>query len=98
MFKHFVLVFVCVLNLKTLFLCFFFLFFTEYALNAEYASLLESYTNNALLALARYTAQQSHWLRFGSLLLALRQLSLRRYECTLTDVFRTIVKDILKTL
>lgn len=74
------------------------MFLTEYALNAEYASLLESYTNNALLALARYTAQQSHWLRFGSLLLALRQLSLRRFECTLTDVFRAIVKDILKTL
>ncbi|KAM7363097.1 nuclear hormone receptor 83 [Cochliomyia hominivorax] len=79
--------------LETLILC-----RKEYALNAEYACLLESYTNNALLALARYTAQKSHWLRFGSLLLALRQLSLRRYECTFTGLFRNIVKDILKTL
>ncbi|XP_046805892.1 nuclear receptor subfamily 2 group E member 1 [Lucilia cuprina] len=79
--------------LETLILC-----RKEYAINSEYASLLESYTNNALLALARYTAQQSHWLRFGSLLLALRQLSLRRYECTLTGLFRNIVRDILKTL
>ncbi|XP_073820256.1 nuclear hormone receptor 83 [Musca autumnalis] len=79
--------------LETLILC-----RREYALSAEYASLLESYSNNALLALARYTAQQSNWLRFGSLLLALRQLSLRRYECTLNSLFRTIVKDIIKTL
>uniref|UniRef100_A0A1I8MX71 Uncharacterized protein n=1 Tax=Musca domestica TaxID=7370 RepID=A0A1I8MX71_MUSDO len=79
--------------LETLILC-----RKEYALNSEYASLLESFSNNALLALARYTAQQSNWLRFGSLLLALRQLSLRRYECTLTGLFRSIVKDIIKTL
>ncbi|XP_065364028.1 nuclear receptor subfamily 2 group E member 1 [Calliphora vicina] len=79
--------------LETLILC-----RREYAINSEYAALLESYTNNALLALARYTAQQSHWLRFGTLLLALRQLSLRRYECTLTGLFRSIVKDIIKTL
>ncbi|XP_061393212.1 nuclear receptor subfamily 2 group E member 1 [Musca vetustissima] len=79
--------------LETLILC-----RREYALNSECASLLESYSNNALLALARYTAQQSNWLRFGSLLLALRQLSLRRYECTLTGLFRSIVKDIIKTL
>ncbi|XP_013118312.1 nuclear hormone receptor family member fax-1 isoform X2 [Stomoxys calcitrans] len=79
--------------LETLILC-----RREYALNGEYATLLENYSNNALLALARYTAQQSNWLRFGSLLLALRQLSLRRYECTLTGLFRSIVKDIIRTL
>ncbi|XP_075145075.1 uncharacterized protein LOC142220069 [Haematobia irritans] len=79
--------------LETLILC-----RKEYALNAEYATLLENYSNNALLALARYTAQQSNWLRFGSLLLSLRQLSLRHYESTLTGLFRPIVKDIIRTL
>ncbi|XP_060649870.1 COUP transcription factor 2 [Drosophila nasuta] len=70
----------------------------ELALNADYALILETHANGALCALARYTLHRSHWLRFGQLLLGLRQLGLRRYDCALSCMFRNVVSDILKTL
>ncbi|EDW15023.1 photoreceptor-specific nuclear receptor [Drosophila mojavensis] len=79
--------------LETLILC-----RKELALNADYALILETYSNGALCSLARYTLHRSHWLRFGQLLLGLRQLSLQRYDCALSCMFRNVVRDILKTL
>lgn len=70
----------------------------ELALNADYALILETHSNGALCSLARYTLHRSHWLRFGQLLLGLRQLCLRRYDCALSCMFRNVVRDILKTL
>ncbi|EDV93804.1 photoreceptor-specific nuclear receptor [Drosophila grimshawi] len=79
--------------LETLILC-----RKELALNADYAVILEAHSNGALCSLARYTLHRSHWLRFGQLLLGLRQLCLRRYDCALSCMFRNVVRDILKTL
>ncbi|KAH8271436.1 hypothetical protein KR018_009829 [Drosophila ironensis] len=79
--------------LETLILC-----RKELALSAEYAFLLGSHSNAALVSLARYTLHQSNYLRFGQLLLGLRQLCLRRFDCALSCMFRTVVRDILKTL
>ncbi|XP_030374347.1 photoreceptor-specific nuclear receptor [Scaptodrosophila lebanonensis] len=79
--------------LETLILC-----RKELALSPEYAMVLEAAGNGALASLARYTLQQSNWLRFGQLLLGLRQLCLRRFDCVLSYMFRTVVRDILKTL
>ncbi|XP_053956159.1 nuclear receptor subfamily 2 group E member 1 [Anastrepha ludens] len=79
--------------LETLILC-----RKELAVSAENAVLLDSYTNSALVSLARYTMQQSNWLRFGTLLLGLRQLTQRCYESLLSSLFRTVVKDIVKSL
>ncbi|XP_017046612.1 nuclear receptor subfamily 2 group E member 1 [Drosophila ficusphila] len=70
----------------------------ELAISEEYALILGSHSNAALVSLARYTLQQSNYLRFGQLLLGLRQLSLRRFDCALSCMFRTVVRDILKTL
>ncbi|KAH8417520.1 hypothetical protein KR222_001329 [Zaprionus bogoriensis] len=70
----------------------------ELALSSDYALILEAHANGALCSLARYTLQRSHWLRFGQLLLGLRQLCLRRYDCALSSMFREVVADILKTL
>lgn len=60
--------------------------------------LLESYANGTLVSLARYTMQQSNWLRFGTLLLGLRQLTQRCYDSLLSSLFRTVVRDIVKSL
>ncbi|KAH8313837.1 hypothetical protein KR067_012420 [Drosophila pandora] len=79
--------------LETLILC-----RKELALSTEYAILLGSHSNAALISLARYTLHQSNYLRFGQLLLGLRQLCLRRFDCALSCMFRTVVKDILKTI
>ncbi|XP_017482413.1 PREDICTED: nuclear receptor subfamily 2 group E member 1 [Rhagoletis zephyria] len=79
--------------LETLILC-----RKELAVSAENAVLLESYANGALVSLARYTIQQSNWLRFGTLLLGLRQLTQRCYESLLSSLFRSVVKDIVKSL
>ncbi|XP_054746825.1 retinoic acid receptor RXR-beta [Anastrepha obliqua] len=79
--------------LETLILC-----RKELAVSAENAVLLDSYTNSALVSLGRYTMQQSNWLRFGTLLLGLRQLTQRCYESLLSSLFRTVVKDIVKNL
>ncbi|XP_036341694.1 nuclear receptor subfamily 2 group E member 1 [Rhagoletis pomonella] len=79
--------------LETLILC-----RKELAVSAENAVLLESYANGALVSLARYTMQQSNWLRFGTLLLGLRQLTQRCYESLLSSLFRSVVKDIVKNL
>ncbi|KAH8384535.1 hypothetical protein KR200_008720 [Drosophila serrata] len=79
--------------LETLILC-----RKELAVNAEYAVILGSHSNAALVSLARYTLQQSNYLRFGQLLLGLRQLCLRRFDCALSCMFRTVVFDLLKTL
>eukprot|EP00099_Drosophila_melanogaster_P022224 NP_649647.1 hormone receptor 83 [Drosophila melanogaster] len=70
----------------------------ELAINAEYAVILGSHSKAALISLARYTLQQSNYLRFGQLLLGLRQLCLRRFDCALSCMFRSVVRDILKTL
>ncbi|KAH8277530.1 hypothetical protein KR026_012442 [Drosophila bipectinata] len=72
--------------------------FPELAISAEYAILLGSHSNAALISLARYTLHQSNYLRFGQLLLGLRQLCLRRFDCALSCMFRTVVRDILKTI
>ncbi|KAH8380697.1 hypothetical protein KR009_007836 [Drosophila setifemur] len=74
------------------------LFRKELAVSAEYAILLGTYSNSALVSLARYTLQQSNYLRFGQLLLGLRQLCLRHFDCALSCMFRCVVQDILKTL
>ncbi|XP_067614562.1 retinoic acid receptor RXR-beta [Eurosta solidaginis] len=79
--------------LETLILC-----RKELAMSAENAVLLESYANDALVSLARYTMQQSNWLRFGTLLLGLRQLTQRCYESILSSLFHSIVKDIVRNL
>ncbi|KAH8243500.1 hypothetical protein KR032_007909 [Drosophila birchii] len=79
--------------LETLILC-----RKELALTAEYAVILGSHSNAALVSLARYTLQQSNYLRFGQLLLGLRELCLRRFDCALSCMFRTVVCDLLKTL
>ncbi|XP_011192665.3 nuclear receptor subfamily 2 group E member 1 [Zeugodacus cucurbitae] len=79
--------------LETLILC-----RKELAVSAENATLLESYANGALVSLARYTMQQSNWLRFGTLLLGLRQLTQRYYDSLLSSLFRTVVRDIVKNL
>ncbi|XP_018796232.1 PREDICTED: retinoic acid receptor RXR-gamma [Bactrocera latifrons] len=79
--------------LETLILC-----RKELALSAENATLLESHANGALVSLARYTMQQTNWLRFGTLLLGLRQLTQRCYDSLLSSLFRTVVKDIVKNL
>ncbi|XP_017035505.1 nuclear receptor subfamily 2 group E member 1 [Drosophila kikkawai] len=79
--------------LETLILC-----RKELALTAEYSVILGSHSNAALVSLARYTLQQSNYLRFGQLLLGLRQLCLRRFDCALSCMFRTVVCDLLKTL
>ncbi|XP_052858474.1 nuclear receptor subfamily 2 group E member 1 [Drosophila gunungcola] len=70
----------------------------ELAISAQYGIILGSHSNAALVSLARYTLQQSNYLRFGQLLLGLRQLCLRRFDCALSCMFRTVVRDILKTL
>ncbi|XP_017073671.2 nuclear receptor subfamily 2 group E member 1-like [Drosophila eugracilis] len=70
----------------------------ELAISAEYAIILGSHSNAALVSLARYTLQRSNYLRFGQLLLGLRQLCLKRFDCALSCMFRTVVSDILKTL
>ncbi|XP_039970666.1 nuclear receptor subfamily 2 group F member 1-B [Bactrocera tryoni] len=79
--------------LETLVLC-----RKELALSAENATLLESHANGALVSLARYTMQQTNWLRFGTLLLGLRQLTQRCYDSLLSSLFRTVVRDIVKNL
>ncbi|ALC47016.1 Hr83 [Drosophila busckii] len=80
--------------LETLILC-----RRELALSAEYAVVLDSHANTALCSLARYTlSQRSHWLRFGQLLLGLRQLCQQRQDCALSSMFRNVVRDILKTI
>ncbi|XP_055907017.1 photoreceptor-specific nuclear receptor [Eupeodes corollae] len=79
--------------LQTLILC-----RKELASNVKNAILLESYSNAALVSLARYCTHQSNWFRFGSLLLGLRNLSLRKYESFLSGMFKTVVSDILKNL
>ncbi|EDW83837.1 uncharacterized protein Dwil_GK13826 [Drosophila willistoni] len=79
--------------LETLILC-----RKELALTPEYGILLEANTNAALVSLARYTLHQSNCLRFGQLILGLRQLCLRRFDCALSYMFRSVVRDILKTL
>ncbi|XP_039492540.1 nuclear receptor subfamily 2 group E member 1 [Drosophila santomea] len=70
----------------------------DLAISPEYAVVLVSHSNAALISLARYTLQQSNYMRFGQLLLGLRQLSLKRFDCALSCMFRTVVRDILKSL
>ncbi|XP_043655655.1 nuclear receptor subfamily 2 group E member 1 [Drosophila teissieri] len=70
----------------------------ELAISPEYAVVLVSHSNAALISLARYTLQQSNYMRFGQLLLGLRQLSLKRFDCALSCMFRSVVRDILKSL
>ncbi|XP_037942930.1 nuclear receptor subfamily 2 group E member 1 [Teleopsis dalmanni] len=79
--------------LETLILC-----RKELSICARNTLLLETYANGALISLARYTIQQTNYIRFGTLLLGLRNLALRRYETMLSSLFRTVVKDILKTI
>ncbi|XP_055852623.1 photoreceptor-specific nuclear receptor [Episyrphus balteatus] len=79
--------------LQTLILC-----RKELALNDKNAILLESYSNAALVSLARYCTHQSNWFRFGSLLLGLRNLSLRKYESFLSGMFKSVIRDILRNL
>lgn len=75
-----------------------FIILLDLASSINNSLLLESYANGALISLARYTIQKSNWLRYGSLLLGLRQLSLRRYETSLSVLFRSIVSDVLKNI
>lgn len=61
----------------------------------EAAKQLEAFTDGALNALGRYTLQQMHWNRYGKLLLALRNLSLRYFDGVLQNLFKSIINDIL---
>lgn len=72
------------------------IYLSEFALNAQNANLLDTCTNGALYSLVRYSFQLSNWQRYGKLLLGLRQVALRTYDSTLQNLFRGILKDVLK--
>uniref|UniRef100_A0A1A9W1L6 Nuclear receptor domain-containing protein n=1 Tax=Glossina brevipalpis TaxID=37001 RepID=A0A1A9W1L6_9MUSC len=70
----------------------------EYALSRELASLLDSYTDYNLMVTYRYVAHEKNYLRFGHLLLALRQLcSLKVNDGLNNQFFLNIIEDILQT-
>lgn len=70
--------------------------FTEYAIGFNESQQIETLTEGALMALAHYTLQQMQWTRYGKLLLALRDLSLRNYDGVLQNLFNNIINEILR--
>lgn len=74
----------------------FLIYSIEFAIGKADARQIESYADGALLSLSHYSLQHLQWVRYGKLLLALRNMSLQRNYGVLQHILQNIINEILE--
>lgn len=77
-------------------LIYFWFLCVEFAIGKADSRQIESYADGALLSLSHYSLQHMQWVRYGKLLLALRNLSLQRNYGVLQHILQNIINEILE--